>query len=314
MRRNFLTRFSLGILALRLGIGCAFEVRAESPLIEDVFQDVSVLQTAPFRDAESGRAGRSDIQTDDHVFESFAQAFLTPEKVQHLVVKVFDPEMKHLPSRIGTLINLETLEMSCLEKLEDLPEEIGKLRKLTSLIIDNGNGCQMNVSLPRSIGQLENLKVLTLYGALDPRETMLGEPLRRSKINRLPPTIANLRNLEELDLGRNGLHALPLQVAALHKLRTLALDYNNIRELPSAIGNLKYLRELSLRSNGGVRLPRSLAALKGLRVHLGSNSLKLKDQKLLRRRFPKIVFFFDNEFDDDAANEEPTRPIPKVRR
>jgi Leucine-rich repeat (LRR) protein len=171
----------------------------------------------------------------------------------------------------------------------------------------------MNISLPRSIGGLENLKVLTLDGALDPREIDSGQPLRRATFKKLPPTIANLSNLEELDLGRNGLPAVPVEIASLRKLKRLGLDYNNIRELPSAIGNLKNLRELSLRSNGGVRLPRSLAALRGLRIYLGNNSLKLRDQQKLRSRFPNIVFLFDNEFDDEAANEQPAAPKPKAR-
>jgi hypothetical protein len=290
------------------------EVKAESPLKEVALRDALVLRTDTSKSADSGHTERGGSQTDDQVFESFEQAFATPEKVKHLDLKKFDPEMKHLPRQLGTLINLETLEMSCLEKLEDLPDEIGKLRKLSSLVIDNGNGCAMNVSLPRSIGQLENLKVLTLYGALDARDITSDQPLRRAKSKRLPPTIANLRNLEELDLGRNGLPAVPVQIAALHKLKRLGLDYNNIRELPAAIGNLKNLKELSLRSNGGVKLPQSLAALKGLRVYMGNNYLKLKDQRQLRSRFPRIVFSFDNEFDDEAANEIQARPKRKARR
>ncbi len=315
MRKNFLARSSSVIFALCLCcIGCAGEARAQWTLNEGVLRDAfgaTVARVA--RGAGCGYAESGRVQTDEQVFESLEQAFLTPEKVRHLVIKEFDPAIKHLPARLGTLINLEKLEMSCLEKLEDLPEEIGKLRKLESLIIDNGNGCQMNVSLPRSIGRLENLKVLTLYGALDPRDMDSDQSPRRATFKKLPPTIANLRNLEELDLGRNGLPAVPAEIASLRKLKRLGLDYNNIREVPSSIGALKNLRELSLRSNGGVSLPQSLAALRGLRIYMGNNSLKLKDQQKLRSRFPNIVFLFDNEFDDEAANEQPAAPKRKNR-
>jgi hypothetical protein len=313
MSSNFLTHLSLALLALCLCIECAGEVEARWTLKESIFQDEIGSKVDLLKRVGFGYVQDSDGQSADRVFESFEQAFLAPEKVRHLVVKEFDPEMKHLPARLATLINLEKLEMSCLEKLEDLPAEIGKLRKLEALIIDNGNGCQMNVSIPRSIGQLENLKVLTLYGALDPRAINSEQPLRPAKIKRLPPTIANLRNLEELDLGRNGLRAVPVEIGALHKLKRLGLDYNNIREIPSSIGNLKNLRELSLRSNGGVQLPQSLVALRGLEIHLGNNSLKLTDQRKLRSRFPNIVFYFNNEFDDEAANEQ-AAPRPKARR
>ncbi|MCA1568174.1 MAG: hypothetical protein LC803_21530 [Acidobacteria bacterium] len=314
MRSNFLIHLSLGILALCLCTERAGELKAQRALKGDTFAGECVWQDAPLKSVSFDNVQSGNNQSAADVFESLEQAFHAPGKVRHLVLKKFGPEMKHLPARLGTLINLEKLEMSCLEKLEDLPVEIGKLRKLEELIIDNGNGCQMNITVPRSIGQLENLKVLTLYGALDPREIGSAQPPRPSQIKRLPPTLANLRNLEELDLGRNGLRAVPVEIASLHKLKRLGLDYNNVREIPSSIGNLKNLRELSLRSNGGVKLPRSLAALRGLRVYLGNNSLKLKDQQKLRSRFPGIVFSFSNEFDDEAANEQSNPPKPKARR
>jgi Leucine-rich repeat (LRR) protein len=219
--------------------------------------------------------------------------------------------MKHLPARVGTLVNLEALEIACLEKLEDLPEEIGALRKLEELIIDNGNGCSMNVLLPRSIGRLENLRVLRLYGALDGRDLDDEGGAGKPKSKPLPDTLGNLSKLEELDLGRNGLVAVPTQVASLRGLKKLGLDYNALSVLPSFVGNLTKLEELSLNSNGGVGLPRSLAGLKGLRVFMGNNKLTLREQRSLRSRFPAAVFNFENEYDDDAANETPK---PKARR
>jgi Leucine-rich repeat (LRR) protein len=244
--------------------------------------------------------------------ESLAEAFKRPERVRRLVLQHEDPEMKHLPSRLGTLVNLEALELACLEKLEDLPEEIGSLRKLQELVIDNGNGCSMNVSLPRSIGRLENLRVLRLYGALDAPDVDEEDAASKSKSKPLPDTLANLAKLEELDLGRNGITAVPPQVGSLRGLKKLGLDFNGISELPSFVGSLTNLRELSLRSNGGVKLPDSLAGLKGLRIFMGNNKLTLQDQRRLRTRFPSAAFDFENEFDDDAANEE--TPKPKARR
>lgn len=269
---------------------------------------------------EDGSARLHDYQSDtsrsfrqDEVFDSFEQAFRAPAKVRRLVIQKEDPGMRHLPPRLSALVNLEVFEISCLENLEDLPEEIGELRNLEELIIDNGNGCSMNVSLPRSIGRLGKLRVLRLYGALDPRDADSGRPARRARSRRLPDTIANLTRLEELDLGRNGLRSLPPQVASLRRLKRLGLDYNDLREIPPFVGNLTNLEELSLRSNGGARLPQSLAGRKGLRVFMGNNSLTLRDQRRLRSRFPDIAFSFDNEFDDDAANEDAADPRPRRR-
>jgi len=246
----------------------------------------------------------------DEVFESFAEAFRSPDKVKRLVLAKEDPEMKHLPAQLGSLINLEVLELSCLEKLEDLPNELGRLRKLEEIIIDNGNGCAMNVSLPRSIGQLANLRVLRLYGALDPRGIGPGET--NGPTRNLPATVANLQRLEELDLGRNGIRFVPPQIASLRQLRKLGLDYNRLRTIPSFVGALPNLEELSLNSNGGVRLPQSLARVKRLQVQMGNNKLTLKEQRRLRNRFPNITFSFENEFDDDSANEEVSQAKPKL--
>ncbi len=234
-------------------------------------------------------------------FNSFEQAFANPTAVTALSITYSERAMKHLPHRLGTLTNLKVLEIACLEELEDLPAEIGKLVKLEKLILDNGNGCRMNVSIPEEIGHLKSLKVLDLYGALDARGPGSRKPL---PVKPLPNAIGQLQSLEKLDLGRNGLKAVPLQVAQLSKLKTLGLDYNEIHELPSFIGNLKDLRELSVRSNGGVELPQSLVNLRGLRISMGNNSLSLKEQKILVGRFPGITFSFKNEWDDATANEE----------
>jgi Leucine-rich repeat (LRR) protein len=231
-------------------------------------------------------------------FDSFEQAFVAPEKVTTLSIKNYDPTIKHLPTQLGALINLVELDISCLENLEDLPVEIGNLKKLEKLIIDNGNGCQMNISVPESIGNLSNLKVLNLYGALDPTPSDTNEPIPPSRVKSLPGTIGKLQNLEELDLGRNRIKSIPSQIASLQKLKKLALDFNDIHELPPFVGNLKNLQELSVRANGGIKLPKSLSNLSGLKIFMGNNSLKIKDHEKLRRLFPKATFSFENEYDE----------------
>ena len=237
-------------------------------------------------------------------FDNLAQALASPEKVTSLSINEPEPNLKQLPQKLGTLINLKELEISCLENLEELPVEIGQLKKLEELIIDNGNGCQMNVSIPASIGELNNLKVLRLFGALDPGEDGSSVPGPSSQSKPLPSTIAKLQNLEELDLGRNRLQTIPPEISKLRNLKKLGLDYNNLHDIPLFIGDLKNLRELSISSNGGVKLPQSLSKLSGLKISMGNNNLKLKEQAELRHQFPSATFDFENEYDDDAANEE----------
>jgi hypothetical protein len=296
LKESFIAILTTGLLSLQLFAGCAGAVNAQRPT------------RALVRGVSYGA-----LRQDEGAFDNLKQALRTPEKVRRLTLQGEDAGMKHLPPGLGSLVNLEALEIACLEKLEDLPEELGNLSKLEELIIDNGNGCSMNVSLPRSVGRLTNLRVLRLYGALDGRDLDAEKPSRRGRNKPLPDTLAQLQKLEELDLGRNGIGSVPAVVASLQGLKKLALDYNDIHELPAFVGELKNLRELSLNAYGGMRLPPSLAGLKGLKVYMGNNKLTLVAQKQLRARFPGAVFSFENEYDDDAANQEAPKPRRRGR-
>jgi hypothetical protein len=107
---SFTARLAVGLVALCLFAACVGKVSAHLVRLDDHQRD----------------ADKSFQQ--DEVFDSFAQAFRAPEKVRRLVLQSEDLAMKHLPAQLGTLVNLEVLELACLEKLEDLPNEIGKLR------------------------------------------------------------------------------------------------------------------------------------------------------------------------------------------
>jgi hypothetical protein len=284
LRGSFFARFTVGLLSLQLFAGFA------------------------------GAGSYGGPRQEEGAFDNLEQALRAPEKVRRLAIQSGDLEMRHLPPGLGRLVNLKALELACLEKLEDLPEEIGALRELEELVIDNGNGCSMNVSLPRSIGRLSKLRVLRLYGALDGRDLGDEQPARKAQNRPLPDTLKDLQGLEELDLGRNGIGAVPPQVASLRGLKKLSLDYNDIREIPAFVGDLPNLQELSVNANGGVSLPQTLAKLKGLKVFMGNNRLTLVAQRRLRERVPAAVFSFENEYDDEAANQEAPKPKAKPRR
>ncbi len=244
------------------------------------------------------------LRSDTLSMKDLDSALLFPERVVRLTLepKRTDSKLflsKHLPAELGSFTNLKTLEMHCLKKLEDLPVEIGKLKNLEKIDINNGNGCAMNIFIPASIDQLQNLKILILYGAIDPRtpEDSIGN------VKSLPKEFANLKNLETLDLGRNGLDSVPYQVAGLTKLKILRLDYNRITKVPSFISKLTDLQFLEISGNGKIELPNSLSELKNLTVHMGGSYLKLKDQQELRTRFANITFDFSSEYLDSAANE-----------
>jgi len=268
------------------------------------------IKEVPF-DTSSQTSERKSKRLDSIIVSDLDSAIASPEKVIHLIIYPFLDksnthkygDLKHLPSQIGTLHNLKTLEIHCMENLEDLPIEIGQLVNLEKIDINNGNGCQMNISIPPSIGRLQQLKELNLYGALDPRDISKQASVTPSKIKRLPQEIGNLSNLEILDLGRNGIQEIPIQIQTLINLKILKLDFNDIHEIPSFISKLKNLKELHMCENGKMKLPDSLSEFNGLKLYLGNACLSLKDQKELKTRFPRIEFNFDDDYMDGIANE-----------
>jgi len=239
---------------------------------------------------------------------SLEQALLVkdPEKVIHISDDSNYRSAKHLPPELGTFINLKTLELACMEELEDLPPEIGQLKKLEKLVINNGNGCMMNILIPSSIGQLQNLKELVLYGALDASGYVQFKPddSIHIEIKKLPQEIGELKNLEILDLGRNRIDYFPPQIKHLTKLRILKLEYNSIKEIPSFISDLLNLEEINIKANGRVILPNSLKEFKTLKMRMGDCELTLKDQAELRLRFPNIIFDFENEYLKGSNEQE----------
>ncbi len=87
---------------------------------------------------------------------------------------------------------------------------------------------------------IQKLKDLTSLTRLD---------LGSSDLLRLPPTIGELKNLEELDLSFTvELSAISEEIGELASLRKLKLNSSGIgcRSIPSSIGRLKGLKELNL--------------------------------------------------------------------
>ncbi len=236
-------------------------------------------------------------------FQVWKEARLHPQTVIRLEFngEGEQAQWRQLPKELLQFTKLEGLKLDCMEKLEGLPAEIGQMKALRVIDADNGNGCASNLTIPDSIAQLPNLKMLILYGALDGSSP--EHPHGRGKS--LPEAVYRLKQLEVLNLARNGIQAVSESISALVGLRRLNLEYNQLKALPVGLGNLKNLQELRLRGNRIHELPAGLAALPGLTIDLGNNSLTLDQQKKLRAQFPKAVFSFENEFDDASANQEP---------
>lgn len=161
-------------------------------------------------------------------------------------------------AQIKYYINLEEItNINGSQKITQLPEEIGTLKKLNKIELRY----HKLSSLPKSFGELSNLKTLKIY--------------RGYYLKEFPNSITKLKNLEVLDLSENKIENLPTSIRYLTSLLELNISSNNIRTIPSAIGDLKRLEILNMSSNEISQLPPEISKLSQLKeLDLAINPIK----------------------------------------
>lgn len=73
--------------------------------------------------------------------------------------------------------------------------------------------------------------------------------LNDNSLQRIPPDITRLCNLQCLDLSGNKLRSLPAELGDMTHLRELLLNHNMLRVLPYELGKLFLLQNLGLAGN-----------------------------------------------------------------
>ena len=171
------------------------------------------------------------------------------------------------------------LELARNNLLGPLPDALGRLDKLETLVLD---GNELSGPIPPELTSLENLRGLNLFdcwisGTIPPE---LGKLTGLEVLNlgsngtaltgTLPSELGKLTKLKRLHLGGNGLYgSIPEALSRLTALKHLVLSNNNFNgSIPRELGQLTELIELLLNGNGlsGV-IPRELGQLSKL-AHL----------------------------------------------
>ncbi|KAJ9556519.1 hypothetical protein OSB04_011133 [Centaurea solstitialis] len=130
--------------------------------------------------------------------------------------------------------SLQALNVSWNKLNGVLSPEVGKLRNLESLYLDNND---LTGSIPEEVGNLTKL---------------WGFFVRRNRFSgRIPSSIGNMNALEVLDFSENLFSMqIPADIGRLPNIRRIDLNYNQLTGLiPSSIQNLSKLQELRLESN-----------------------------------------------------------------
>jgi hypothetical protein len=150
--------------------------------------------------------------------KEFNQDSLTAEQnYNELLIALSDP-------RADTVKKLSLYNCG----LKYLPIELKKFKNIKTLILDDNNLAEVDLSL---LGELESLKSLSF---------------QRCNISLFPTAIFRLKSLEELDFFNNNLNEIPSELFKLTKLKVLSLGGNNISSIPNEINNLKDLESFSI--------------------------------------------------------------------
>ena len=142
-------------------------------------------------------------------------------------IKMIDTNLSSIKLSSSFLDELQTLSIINLFSHEEwMDRRDPSWREREGVIYKSDPGL---TELPESIGELKNLKVVTLSG---------------NSIKNIPESILELDNLKELTLEANDLEILPEIITRLTNLESLNLSYNPLRTLPDSFVNLINLKKL----------------------------------------------------------------------
>ena len=145
-----------------------------------------------------------------------------------------------VPSELGDLANLEQLWLAGNGLTGEIPSELGDLASLRWLDL---RGNVLTGEIPVELGDLANLWRLSLQG-----NVLTGE---------IPSELGDLANLEQLELNANDLTGeIPPELANLANLERLQLSHNDLTGvIPSAFSDLPNLNTFYSSDNAGLCAP-----------------------------------------------------------
>jgi Leucine-rich repeat (LRR) protein len=156
---------------------------------------------------------------------------------------------------------LDALERQNPELLASFKKNTSYRRDILDGIVSYDRLVLSNIqSLPKEVGSLENLILLTIMD---------------SSLTELPQTIGELKNLWRLRISMVPLKELPPTIGNLEKLDALSIESQQLAELPKEIGNLKNLKNLVIRSSGLKNFPETISGLQALESLAFTNNKKL---------------------------------------
>jgi Leucine-rich repeat (LRR) protein len=154
-------------------------------------------------------------------------------------------KLKSLPAELGTLSNLQILEIGGNPDIKELPKEISKLTQLHKLGMSG-----IKAALPAEFSALKSMKNLEMVSC---------------EVTEFPKVVLDMPNMEDLNLNSNKMTSVPAEISKLKNLKSLGLMFNALPSIPASISELPNLERLLLHSNKLTVLPAELSKLSKLR-------------------------------------------------
>ena len=156
-------------------------------------------------------------------------------------------KLASLPQSICELTSLRILDLCGCSELKELPDDLGSLQCLVELKVD-GNGIQ---EVPPSINHLTNLQVLSLAGckgAKSKKQKLLLSFFSSPTIPLRLPSFSSLKSLTVLNLSDCNLleGVMPIDLTSLSSLVVLNLSRNSFITIPTGLSGLSRLESLIL--------------------------------------------------------------------
>ncbi len=188
-----------------------------------------------------------------------------------------------LSEHIGKISTLKELHLYSLQKLNKIPQSIGKLISLEVLDIRHCKGGYLEkkgLIIPESLGQLVHLKKLEISNC---------------NLKEVAAYIGNLTSLEALDLSNNQLKDLPESIGDLQKLTQLEIDYNHFESIPEGVCKLRNLVDLDISSNPLQKIDANFLQLTALKeLNFDYDKITNIPENILTTGFNAIKDFLKN--------------------
>ncbi|KAI2797880.1 Leucine-rich repeat-containing protein 57 [Blomia tropicalis] len=204
------------------------------------------------------------------------------------VFQLSNAKLAEIPPELFRLKSLRSIDLSS-NKLKEIPPTFGMFTNLRTLML---NANQLT-KLPEEIGQLSKLETISLSGNL---------------LESIPSSFINLRSLRRVELSNNCIKKFPTnELANLRQLDFLDLSNNKIGIIPSGVDSI-YASEINLNGNQLTKIDDDLARCPRLKVlRMEENCLQLNEitRKLLADSNISLLAVDGNLFQMKQLHDEP---------